>query len=194
MDESICAALSSTGWAVVPNFLSAEQVAALNIIIQNRQPEFLAAGVGRKENAAVQVQVRGDSTLWVERGDVEMTATQQRMDLLQGKLNRELFLGLQELEWHFAKYPVGSFYSRHLDQHRDQDSRLITIVLYLNQTWQESDGGQLRMYLQPGVSVDIVPYGGTLVVFRSDLFEHEVLPALVERRSLTGWYRRRGLV
>ena len=36
------------------------------------------------------------------------------------------------------------------------------------------------------------PAAGTLVVFMSGDFPHEVLPASRERLSLTGWYRRRG--
>jgi SM-20-related protein len=32
-----------------------------------------------------------------------------------------------------------------------------------------------------------VPEAGRLVCFRSDLIEHEVLPATRERYSLTGW-------
>jgi SM-20-related protein len=50
------------------------------------------------------------------------------------------------------------------------------------------------MYL-PGpdgqeTSHDILPLGGRLVLFLSDLIEHEVLPARRERYSITGWFRR----
>jgi SM-20-related protein len=38
---------------------------------------------------------------------------------------------------------------------------------------------------------DIVPHGGTLVVFLSERFEHEVLPTARARVSLAGWFRRR---
>ncbi|MCB0627245.1 MAG: 2OG-Fe(II) oxygenase, partial [Saprospiraceae bacterium] len=36
---------------------------------------------------------------------------------------------------------------------------------------------------------EILPVGGRLVLFRSELLEHEVLPARRERYSLTGWLR-----
>ena len=120
-----------------------------------------------------------------------MLAANQRMADLQQTLNRELYLGLAELEWHFARYPAGSFYQRHLDQHRDQDTRAVTVVQYLNRDWTENDGGQLRIYLDAENQIDVTPHGGTLVVFLSNRFEHEVLPARRERLSLTGWYRRR---
>ena len=44
-----------------------------------------------------------------------------------------------------------------------------------------------------GRSFDVLPRGGTLVVFLSDRFPHEVLPARRERLSLAGWFRRRSL-
>jgi hypothetical protein len=44
----------------------------------------------------------------------------------------------------------------------------------------------------PGI-VDDMARGGTLVVFLSDRFPHEVLPARRERLSLAGWFRRRSL-
>jgi len=36
------------------------------------------------------------------------------------------------------------------------------------------------------------PTGGTLVLFLSERFAHEVLPAKRERLSLTGWFKSRG--
>ena len=83
----------------------------------------------------------------------------------------------------------------------------MTFILYLNENWQAEQGGQLRLYtdataenegnvegdLQQGRQdyVDIEPQGGTLVLFLSERFYHEVLPATRERLSLTGWLRRR---
>jgi len=39
---------------------------------------------------------------------------------------------------------------------------------------------------------DLLPEGGSLVVFLSAGFEHEVLPATRERMSITGWFFRNG--
>jgi SM-20-related protein len=60
------------------------------------------------------------------------------------------------------------------------------VICYLNENWTEDDGGQLRVYF-PDQSKDFFPIAGRLVCFRSDLLEHEVLPATRERLSLTGW-------
>ncbi|HEY5930165.1 MAG TPA: 2OG-Fe(II) oxygenase, partial [Burkholderiales bacterium] len=66
---------------------------------------------------------------------------------------------------------------------------------YLNQDWRDADGGELRLYLEREPltrHVDIRPDGGTLVLFLSEKFPHEVLPAKRERHSLTGWFKARG--
>ena len=191
LNTTIADALAGPGWIVIPNFLSAAQLQHLQQLASQRRDAFVAAGVGREAAHQVRQDIRGDAVLWIENDDAEMAAANQRMSDLQHRLNRELFLGLSELEWHFARYPVGSFYQRHLDQHRNQDTRVVTVVQYLNDNWTETDGGQLRIYLENDQHFDVTPHGGTLVVFLSHRFEHEVLPAQRERLSLTGWYRRR---
>ncbi len=191
LNTMIADALADAGWIVIPHFLSADELSPLQQLARTRQNAFVAAGVGREAAHQVRQDIRGDAVLWLEQDDAEMASANQRMAQLQQSLNRELYLGLMELEWHFARYPIGSFYRRHLDQHRDQDTRVVTVVQYLNQDWTEADGGQLRIYLDNDQQIDVTPHGGTLVVFLSNRFEHEVLPAQRERLSLTGWYRRR---
>ena len=116
----------------------------------------------------------------------------QRLEGLRVAINRSLFLGLFDLEMHFAVYPPGAGYQRHLDRFRDDDRRSVTVILYLNEHWTREDGGLLRFWPEPeSAPLDIVPCGGTLVSFLSDRFWHEVLPARRERMSLTGWFRRR---
>jgi SM-20-related protein len=62
----------------------------------------------------------------------------------------------------------------------------LTSILYLNDAWEEEDGGKLRCYLNckygdsSGESateiIDIEPRGGRLVLFLSKTIPHEVLP------------------
>lgn len=92
---------------------------------------------------------------------------------------------------HFALYAPNAFYKRHLDQHKNQDTRVLTVVTYLNESWEDSDGGELQIYLEHGQTVKVKPRAGTLVCFLSSEYEHEVLPAKRERASLTGWFRKR---
>lgn len=113
------------------------------------------------------------------------------MESLRIAMNRRLFLGLEDFESHFALYPPGAFYLKHLDRFRDDDRRMVSAVLYLNQAWLPEHGGHLRMYLEDRGDYDVLPTGGCLVVFLSGEIPHEVLPATRDRLSLTGWFRRR---
>ena len=104
------------------------------------------------------------------------------MDSLRQALNASLFLGLEDFECHFALYPPGAYYQKHVDRFRDDDARTVSAVLYLNDAWLPEHGGALRLHL-PQRQVDIQPTGGSLVVFMSAGTEHEVLPASRDRLS-----------
>lgn len=186
--------LAGPGWSEQSVFLPAELTEALAEACRARAAagELTPAAIGRGDRQLVQEGVRGDYTAWLEPGQCAPgDAWLALMEALRLALNRELFLGLEELECHFALYPPGAFYQRHLDRFRDDDSRTVTVVLYLNEAWQPDEGGELRLYLPNGRVHDVMPQGGSLACFMSADFPHEVLPATRERLSLTGWFRRR---
>ena len=64
-------------------------------------------------------------------------------------------------------------------------------MLYLNDDWQASDGGELVVYDEHSQEVlhRVLPSAGTLVCFLSEEFPHEVLPAHRDRMSIAGWFR-----
>jgi hypothetical protein len=69
----------------------------------------------------------------------------------------------------------------------NKPQRKITAILYLNHEW---DGGQLRIFHNANTNdeyIDIDPSFGKLVIFRSDLIEHEVLPSFKDRMAITFW-------
>lgn len=139
---------------------------------------------------------RGDMIHWLDSANPSspQTAYWTAMDTLKNALNRHFFMGLFDMEAHFAIYPVDSIYQKHLDQFREKKERKISVILYLNENWQPDNGGQLRLYLDGQdclQHLDINPEAGKLVTFLSDRFFHEVLPAKRERTSLTGWFRTR---
>lgn len=187
--------LVEPGWCVLPGFIPAQ--IARELADQARlwqQADLLTpAAVGRAGGAEVREAIRSDITLWLEPG---MSAATDRYlaltEQLREALNSALFLGLEALECHFAVFPEGAYYKKHLDRFRDDDRRTISVVLYLNEHWQAEDGGTLRLYLPDGSTQDVLPELGTLVCFRSALLPHEVMPAARERLSLTGWLLRRG--
>jgi SM-20-related protein len=194
-EESIVTALADVGWCVVPGFLGVAETAALRAecLQAHAAGAFHAAGVGRGQ-AQVVSEVRGDHVLWLDEASAgpALRSVLGRFEGLRQAVNQSLFLGLFDLETHFAAYPPGAGYQRHLDRFRDDDRRILTLILYLNEDWQEADGGLLRFWPQPEAApLDILPAGGTLVTFLSDRFWHEVLPAGRQRLSLTGWFRRR---
>ena len=108
-----------------------------------------------------------------------------------------MFIGLFDYEIHFAHYPVGAFYKKHLDAFRcnrqqGQSNRVLSTVLYLNHAWQLGDGGELLLYAEDDdnkVLETILPECGRLVIFLSEKLPHEVLPAKRERKSIAGWFR-----
>ena len=190
--------LTSIGYAICEDFLPQNEVHALaEIALQHyANGEMAAAKVGKSNNNA-SLNIRGDSTLWLEENEANpaVQAYLCHMYALKHALNQRLFMGLQSFETHFAVYPVGASYQKHLDQFRGaNNTRLISSILYLNEAWQAQDGGELRLYLEDDKCLDILPTGGKLVLFLSEQFWHEVLPAKRVRTSLTGWFRAREIL
>ena len=187
--------LAEKGWSRQDGFLP--QALTLELAAECRkraaEGELAPAAVGRGPAQEIREGIRGDHIQWLEEGDAAVCDTYMAlMDSLRLAMNRGLFLGLEDFESHFAVYPPGAFYLKHLDRFRDDDRRMVSAVIYLNDAWLPEHGGQLRMYLKDGVEYDVVPAGGCLVVFLSGEVPHEVMPATRERLSLTGWFRRRG--
>lgn len=191
--------LADQGWAVAEGFLAPQEIAALAEEVRQLQDAgaFRQAGIGRGAEHGVRGEVRGDRIHWLS--EEALTPAQvsywSRMEELRQELNRELFLGLASFEAHYAVYPPGAFYRKHLDRFARSDERTISSVLYLNAGWSEEQGGQLRLYLprRSEEHRDVVPRAGTFVAFRSDTVYHEVLPATDFRLSVTAWFRRRSL-
>ena len=136
--------------------------------------------------------LRGDHTLWLDNPACGSAANDLLAALgeLREGLNRRLTLGLASVEAHFAHYPAGASYARHVDGFRHDDARVLSLVLYLNRDWPADAGGALRLHLPEGRH-DIPPNQGTLAIFLSAGVEHEVLPATQPRYSVAAWFRQR---
>lgn len=187
--------LATQGWSQQALFLPADLVRALAAECRRRDAEgqLNPAAVGRGDAQEVRESIRGDQIQWIDPGQAAACDDYlAAMDQLRQAMNQGLFLGLEDFECHFALYPPGAFYRRHLDRFRDDDRRMVSAVLYLNEDWHPENGGQLRMFLAGGVEHDVQPLAGCLAIFLSGVVPHEVLPATRERLSLTGWFRRRG--
>ena len=186
-------ALSRRGWGVIDGLLPD---ALWQALAQQAEERFTAghfhhAGIGGR--AQVAHDIRGDHILWLtpERAQGPEVEFWTYIEALRLAINRTLWLGLFEYECHYARYPVGARYERHLDRPRGREARTVTLINYLNSHWREADGGQLRIYPDQGEPVEILPEGGRAVIFLTDGLPHEVLPARRPRLALTGWFRRR---
>ena len=187
---SLAEALATHGVCLLPDFQDDDATRALRLRLQALQAtgKLQPAGTGQGAGHRSSGMTRGDSTHWIEEGQGKArTAYLAALHALRTSMNRQLFLGMQEVEAHFACYPAGAGYKRHRDRFQGSNSRVLSLVTYLNDDWQAADGGALRLYL-PGDTVDVLPQAGMTVCFLSET-EHEVLPAMRERLSIAAWLR-----
>lgn len=185
--ETIANGLAENGFAVIDGFLDEIEVNAILALELFADGKLRQAGIG-KLGKQINEAIRGDHIQWVEKESAApaLKLYLKKLDVLRLFLNQSLYLSLKDYEVHLAHYPIGTFYKRHLDQFKWDDHRKLSVIVYLNRDWNENEGGQLRMHLKDK-RVDYFPLAGRLICFRSDLIEHEVLPALRERLSITGW-------
>lgn len=154
---------------------------------------FHPAGIGRGAANQRIESLRGDRIRWFDATDHTDRAYLAWMEELRRGLNAALFLGLFDYECHYAIYGAGAGYAKHTDVLNGTRQRVLSTVLYLNEGWQDGDGGQLRLFdpAGDGVIATIPPVFGTLVIFLSEVFPHQVLTATRQRRSIAGWFRGR---
>ncbi|MBZ9611258.1 2OG-Fe(II) oxygenase [Rheinheimera maricola] len=185
--DAIIAAFYQHGWVWLPNFLSRELNAALLHEAQH-EAQLTPAGIGRQNAHQLNQQIRRDATQWF---DGQSAAQQQYLALmaqLQQAFNRRCFLGLFDFECHFARYNRGDYYQKHVDAFSGRSNRVLTTVSYLNSV---SAGGELALYNEQQQLIDkLLPTAGSLVLFESERFPHEVLPAIDSRYSIAGWFRK----
>ena len=188
--DPIVDSLADNGFAIEDQFLSQNEVAGIlsGSGFKKGLEQFRKAGIGKNHDQQINEAIRGDYIQWIDKKSAEPAVRiyLERLEELVNYINRTLFLSLKDYEVHMTIYPVGSYYKRHLDQFKRDDHRKLSVICYLNMDWTEEHGGQLRMHLPQG-PIDVLPTAGKLVCFRSDQIEHEVLPAVRERLSITGW-------
>lgn len=197
--EAIAGGLRRRGWFVVHDAVPAAVVEGLRAAFERDPAAFERAGVGRDDDFRHVPDVRRDRIRWLDPEDAAGSWYFAWIESLRLGLNRSLFLGLFDYECHLAWYEPGAFYAAHLDAFRGEDNRKVSTVLYLNDAWSPSDGGELVLF-RPGdpddpaeqpltVAAVVEPTSATLVCFLSEEIPHEVLPARADRLSVAGWFR-----
>jgi SM-20-related protein len=183
---------SKNNYLIISNALSTNDINGLKEYARQLYSEnsFKAAGIGKSENFQINTDIRSDLIYWIP------DYTQEKNELivleffeqLKNLLNKSFYISLKSFESHFAFYKKKSFYKKHVDSFQNNNKRFISCVLYLNEIWEESDGGQLRLYLGEKIT-DITPNLNTLVLFRSNIVEHEVLNCNQVRLSICAWLK-----
>lgn len=195
MIDSILDDLFLKHYSIQENFLAQEVTEALykeGTALWNLG-DFRSAKIGKGNEEQLRSEIRSDKIHWLN--PLELSENQQiyfdKIDELRLAVNQTFYYGLQEFEAHFAVYPEGSFYKKHLDQFAKNPNRYVTCLLYLNKDWKPKHGGQLRVYLPDSDNYfDVEPTFGKFVCFLSASLYHEVIPSNRERFSLTGWLRK----
>jgi SM-20-related protein len=159
---------------------------------RNGEEHFSPARIGRDSQRQLRESVRGDVIHWLDASNADARLFFSLMDRLRRCLNEALYLGLFAYECHYAIFGAGAFYQKHLDVLQGGDNRLLSTVVYLDDEWTATDGGELILYASDqSVVARVLPAPGRMVIFLSADFPHEVLAAQHERHSISGWFRGR---
>lgn len=197
--EKIISDLQEQKFSIVDGFFDERTVEELrhSLLQKYQHDDFKKSAIGNKTNELVSKKTRGDFIFWLNEADGNPSEKGffSKINELVEYLNRTCFMGILQQEFHYAIYPEGTFYKRHLDTFQNDDRRKLSFVCYLNDSWKEENGGELVLYLpQNGgeLAKKIYPVSGRAVLFESQVLEHEVKPVLAsERLSITGWLKTR---
>jgi len=163
------------------------------VIILDRTDAMKRAGVGRGADLVRDRRVRRDKIAWLDGYSEAQSLLFDCFEQIRTGLNQRLYLGLKRFEAHYATYNAGDFYKRHLDSFRGRSSRMVSLVLYLNESWGLEDGGELRVFSPEDKEQaigQVRPEAGRAVLFLSEEVPHEVLPARRTRYSIACWFRQ----
>ena len=197
--EGIIQDLIDKKYSVIDDFFTAEEVDILRASLMDKYEEdcFKKAAIGNRTNEIIEKSIRGDFILWIneaDKGPAENIYFKKINSLIE-YLNRTCFMGILHKEFHYAVYPEGTFYKRHLDTFQNDGRRKLSMVCYLNtEDWKPENGGELAIYTQENgeeKQVNVFPFPGRVVIFESQELEHEVKPVKVPRFSITGWLKTR---
>lgn len=190
--DYIATELDKKGYCIASDLIHTDITNSLFHQVQSfNDMDFNRAGVGRQTNHHLNDFIRTDQIRWLTQRNPVESRYLAWMENLRIGLNQRLYLGLFDYECHFSHYAPGNYYKRHLDSFKGNSNRVLTTVFYLNPNWQLADEGALLIYKgknqQPHETV--LPRYGTLVIFLSDQFPHEVIKANRDRYSIAGWFR-----
>lgn len=195
--DELAEGLSEYGWLSVDArpLLGDAMLSSLcdEVRVLDRSDALRAARIGRGQDKTRDRSVRRDKIAWLQGETAAQAALCEVFESIRCGLNQRLFLGLKRFEAHYATYHPGDFYRKHVDSFHGRASRVVSVVLYLNDQWQETDGGALQVFNRDSdleICGRVLPELGRLAVFMSEEIPHEVLPANRTRYSVACWFRQ----
>lgn len=197
MYEKVIIDLLEQQFSIVDDFFNFKEIEDLRALLLEKynEDEFRKAAIGNQFSEQIIKSIRGDFISWIDEKNllpVEKVFF-NKIDDFTNYMNRTCFLGIQEKEFHYAVYPKGTFYKKHLDTFQNDDSRKLSIVCYLNnEDWKPEFGGELVIF-KPLEEIKVYPLKGRVVIFESQVLEHEVRQVEQMRLSITGWLKTRKL-
>ena len=196
--EKIIDDLLNQKYSISDFFFSPEETKQLRESIIQQDKDFHQAAIGNSQNEQIVKSVRGDKIRWIDESKKSKTEEiffEKIYDFIL-YLNMTCYMGIEESEFHYAVYPEGTFYQRHVDAFKNDDRRTLSIVLYLNdEEWKDEYGGQLTLYLpdenNTEKELNVLPLAGRIAIFDSKTIPHEVKKVNRPRYSITGWLKTR---
>ena len=182
--DAILDDLDRDGFSLIDEAYPHDYIEQLKLECMQHLNEFRNAAI---QNGVVS-DIRSDHILWLHAGLEISHQHTQTLALLAQQFNQAFYLGIKDVEAHFACYNAGEFYALHRDNPQGKNGRLISSVYYLHEKWQDDWGGELRLQDKNGHWHIIPPQPNRLTLFQSDLL-HEVLQAKQQRLSITAWLR-----
>eukprot|EP01065_Artemidia_motanka_P038814 TRINITY_DN47669_c0_g1_i1.p1 TRINITY_DN47669_c0_g1~~TRINITY_DN47669_c0_g1_i1.p1 ORF type:complete len:337 (+),score=32.32 TRINITY_DN47669_c0_g1_i1:58-1068(+) len=140
-------------YTVLDNFASASHCAQLRDVVSGWQAAGkMRKGMDRSGNAAA----RTDSLVEPSIDEIRGTAIEHHVRRVD-KMVSELAAILRRRDgtiWRASRrsgvmctvYSRGCRYVRHVDNARMSNARVLTVILYLTESWSSNDGGCLRVY------------------------------------------------
>jgi len=161
-----------------------------NLLALHSEKMLVQAGTGNDTVVVQDKLFRSDKIYWLDRNNNNLYENSffDLIDSFVAYLNSTCYTGITGYEFHYALYEPGTFYKKHIDQFNNNSSRKYSMIMYLNEGWQQTDGGELCLY-HAGSQQTIAPENGRSVFFNSRELAHEVLLANKQRMSITGWLK-----
>ena len=192
-------------WAAVSGLFAAADAAALAATFPNDHFKRVADHAGEKKH---EYQVRS-----LIRMSAQSVSNEKQLGSAWQALARDFLspayrnamseligidLSAADLEVNVFHYPPGGLHGAHTD-HRD---KIVTHVLYFNESWNDDDGGCLLILKSPDVQDTVTRIsplvGNSAVLVRSDnswhAVSHVVPNCQLSRRSLTATFYHPGRV